>query len=103
LLEGSCIDNYITNMHPSRWNALVLPTTASDHHVVLASLNLETESSSRVHNSGFDGPTSFRRIINGHSMTEFLGYIKDISWFDGYSVNDVNVKMFIFLTLICCM
>lgn len=70
LLEGSCIDNYLTNLHPSRWSAAVIPTTASDHYMVSSSLDLAVAAAS---NQRHKGPT--RRLHRRHVNATIQVYL----------------------------
>jgi len=106
IYEGSCIDNFITNLHPSRWKAMVSPTTASDHHIVASSLYLDSVPNSKQQ-CGPKRPVQSRRKMSENNVNMFLDNIMSTNWDDIYNVNDVNTKVFMFLTTVlmvvnCC-
>lgn len=92
---GSCIDNVITNIHPTNFSSNVIHTAISDHNAILFTALLH-----KIKKDCENPGKTKIRLVNDDKITRFLSLLESINWFPVYlSDNIVKFKTFLDLYL----
>lgn len=92
---GACIDNVVTDYHPSLFKCSVVHTILSDHNAILFEARIPR---STINESRSNANQNKVRIVNQGNINLFLNLLSSINWFDVY-VCDGDKKFKTFLNL----
>lgn len=85
--EGTCIDNIITSIHPSRTHSNIIDLGCSDH----LSLNLSVNIGLNINSQSEIGQNSkWVRSLEVHNLIEFIKCLKNTNWIPVYCLNSAN-------------